>query len=799
MRSFLAGLFILLLASASFAQVRGEVESIGFGSGFYRPECWTPMVVRLESQIGDPAEYRIEIHQRDLDFDHVIYVKDGITLNGHATQRWEVCFLPQPTSGGLPDGSIPELQDRLRVYLTSKNGSKQLLQLPITSAVQNLEPNLNGFTRAKGNKLILYVAEGGSRPAWSGYDKALGLIEQPVPVRIAARELPQSVLAYQAVDAVVWINGDARGLSEQGSKQLASLQQWVRQGGMLIVCQPGSDGERQNIAPFAEMLPILWQENGGWKVSIKTKPNLEPLPTMARWRYTANRPPSWDMKGDFPFAHAIAKPSAVVDELITWDADGKDQTPYIARIPYGLGSVTWVAQDLGNPKITGPKATGWPYIWDRVFGWKNDTHVASDIQQRDEDAYAVDFMTPPIDLGASQLAGVEFKSKGAGLIGLAILFFIVYWVIAGPATYLFLVSRKRQELSWTLFGVAAMVATLLTVLVVRLVLRGSPEVHHATDVRIVSGQQPQPAIAYSRVGLYIPRDGDQRVSLSDTSPEFVSYVTPMAIYPAYVPDNEFPANLDYSVPVREEGSTDSISIDVPFRSTLKKLQAKWCGQIDGMVRANSVKLNPNPTGNRGYIQGTVDNLTGIDLKNVYFVFHYNQDDYALYIPFWSAAAGRNRIDLKSQYDGAAQMPLRGLVTDGSVSPEDQKPCAGQIAFQWAYYWALRLKSSGERLEDLDASVPVSFPVLSLFDRIPPSKKDPVGTKALTLLRRGARNLNMSQAVAAGELVVLAQAEKRPLPFPLAVNGDKVDGQGTVFYQFALPLDQGNADEAPAKK
>src|SRR5690242_19761401 len=89
MRSFLAGSFLLLmLAASAFAQVRGEVESIGFGDGYYRPECWTPMVVRLQSQISDPMEYRIEVHQRDLDFDHVIYVKEGITLNGHAEQRW---------------------------------------------------------------------------------------------------------------------------------------------------------------------------------------------------------------------------------------------------------------------------------------------------------------------------------------------------------------------------------------------------------------------------------------------------------------------------------------------------------------------------------------------------------------------------------------------------------------------------------------------------------------------------------------------------------------------------------------
>jgi hypothetical protein len=35
--------------------------------------------------------------------------------------------------------------------------------------------------------------------------------------------------------------------------------------------------------------------------------------------------------------------------------------------------------------------------------------------------------------------------------------------------------------------------------------------------------------------------------------------------------------------------------------------------------------------------------------------------------------------------------------------------------------------------------------------------------------------------------VLAEAEG-PLPFPLYVEGDRVSGTGTNFYQFILPLD-----------
>ena len=43
MRVLLAGLLLLCLTGAAFAQdAAGEVESIGYG-GAYRPNCWVPM------------------------------------------------------------------------------------------------------------------------------------------------------------------------------------------------------------------------------------------------------------------------------------------------------------------------------------------------------------------------------------------------------------------------------------------------------------------------------------------------------------------------------------------------------------------------------------------------------------------------------------------------------------------------------------------------------------------------------------------------------------------------------------
>src|SRR3954454_10470013 len=68
MRVLLAGLLLLCLTGAAFAQAEaeGEVESIGFG-GAYRPNCWTAMKLRLRPKVGDTRTYKIAIVQEDLD------------------------------------------------------------------------------------------------------------------------------------------------------------------------------------------------------------------------------------------------------------------------------------------------------------------------------------------------------------------------------------------------------------------------------------------------------------------------------------------------------------------------------------------------------------------------------------------------------------------------------------------------------------------------------------------------------------------------------------------------------------
>src|SRR5688500_17839972 len=175
MRSFLVGLFLLAMCGQAFGQAVGFVEKIGFGK-YYRPYGWTPMLVNLTSQIGEPAEYLIQVRQEDLDRDRVVFQRE-IVLNPKKQEQFWVYFLAQPR--GLGEGTLIELKHLLDVRLCTKQG-KPLVKLDINDQVLNLDPPRGGGFAQKGTKLILMVTDGsGSRstPAVREFSTAIGLNE----------------------------------------------------------------------------------------------------------------------------------------------------------------------------------------------------------------------------------------------------------------------------------------------------------------------------------------------------------------------------------------------------------------------------------------------------------------------------------------------------------------------------------------------------------------------------------------------------------------------------------------------
>jgi hypothetical protein len=386
---------------------------------------------------------------------------------------------------------------------------------------------------------------------------------------------------------------------------------------------------------------------------------------------------------------------------------------------------------------------------------------------------------------------MEHGQKGATMVFVAVVFFVAYWVLAGPVAYVVLLKQDRARLSWFVFGASAFAATLVTWLVVKIALSGAAEIRHTTVVR--SGQAT-PTVADARVGLYIPKDGPQTIALKQTAPDTVSYVTPFPVHPQFSTGNDYPAYLEYNVPIRDASADTTASLTVPFRRTLKKIEARWVGVSTTGIEG-AAELRPP---DQGYVSGTITNATGHDLVNVYVAFKFPvaeelTQDWVLYVPKLNKGG---TIDLAQEWKGSTFLPP----DTGSVerTNKSMRGIIGQAGreLQWDGYWLNLLRSASSGLSDnqyMDLSK--SFVMLSLFERLPPAKVTTEHKNRFELLRRGARKLDMSHLMAAGAMVVVAEADDTPLPFPMEVQGSPAAGTGTTFYQAAIPLKRAQAEAA----
>lgn len=801
MRSFVAGLLLLALSTAAQAQVTGQVLGVGFGN-HYRPDCWTPMLVQLTSQQADPATYQIQVVQEDLDRDRVVYTQQ-VDLGGNADgknkgENFWIYFRPKPTERGLPDAAdlssnLNDLNKQLKVFLCDRSG-KQLQQLPITTTIFSVDrPRSEGDT-SRSHKFVIFVTDGADKARLPDYSTLKGVTEDVDAVVIHPTDLPESILGYEGLDAIVWLDADASFLTQgTHTRALQAIDQYIREGGRLVVCEPA---EPFKIRPFSDMLPVLPAGQGEWTLKMEDRKDADALREFVHMRdwASAGAEPWPDTPGPFKVARAYPAPGAVVDQWIEWPNPGgkpADRTPYIARQAVDLGSVTWVAQNLASASLTSGAIHNWAYVWDHVLGWNVNHDSIIPALERKESTQTIDDRYGPasaVDLGYSLLNGMELGSKSAYLIGLASFFFIVYWVVAGPGVYLVLLGKKKAHLSWFFFGAAALLATLVTVALVKLVLRGPPELRHISFVRAASGSGN--AIVYSRFGLYIPRDGNQQIELKDVAAGSVSYLAPFAINPQYVKnDDTFPAYLEYRVPVPDATSTGPPSITVPYRSTLKKLEAKWIGQDQQRVEPDRDKPPRMVRPDKGYLQGWIVNRTGRKLSNVYIAFQHpgwgdpgdtspTFDDYLVYIPSWDKDAPldlgtlmTDKTRIRNNYDPSASHVIYG-------------PVAGQEGVSWQGYWY------GSIAKQLD-NMSMTFPMLTLFDRLPASERrtySDTQRDRFELYRRGGRALDLSQSIDAGRLVVIGESDEA-IPIPLQVEGSPVAGSGVSLYQFVLPLDR----------
>jgi len=260
--------------------------------------------------------------------------------------------------------------------------------------------------------------------------------------------------------------------------------------------------------------------------------------------------------------------------------------------------------------------------------------------------------------------------------------------------------------------------------------------------------------------------------------------------------------------VRDLASSEAAQITVPYRSSLKKFQTRWVGDLPDRI-TGTIKLDPEDS--RLPLSGFLTNQTGKDLYDVYLAFVApGNRDWVIYLPGWPK---NQTIDIKKDL---AKPLYVGSSDNGhnqfNAGPGEKKVLSDELAppggrndrdfHGWQNFWYNRFRrTNSEEGARVDDSASIVLPVLSLFDRLPPSrnlaenvqKQSGGTTDRFELYRRGARMLNVSPSIMAGQLAVLASTEG-PLPVPVEINGDVIGGTGTVLYQFLLPIDRGDVDK-----
>lgn len=799
MRFVLAGIIQLWLISAAIAGVSGKVESIGFGS-FLRRDCWTPMLVQVTSDSAVAEEYALQVVQYDLDGDEVVYTRHILVNAGETLPVWAY-FKPETVNDGIPTdatGTAADLPKRVRVFLSTPDGSKRIVQLNVTGQMPR---GLDVADQRPGEKLIVCA---GKRPQANEFDQGrpVGLTENLAFVQMDPRRLPDNVLGYDAVDAVVWTDGDPNALA---GSQFRALRQYIRGGGRLVVLQHAETGK---MSKLADLLPVSVTRVEEWKTLDPLKSILLPNPNDPPIDQNTNLPIDAFAaagKGPFHMARATALDEAVVDTWVTWE-DGT-RTPYIARHLQGQGSVAWVAQDFSEPALAAI-THGWPRMWERIFDWQipvGDLRFPQSMKRdaitgRPELADRTKKTFEPAgvrDLGTPYTKGMDLDSKTAALISIAFIFFIGYWLVAGPGVYLGLAARKKTQWSWFAYGAVAIGATLLTAGVASLVLRGDAQIRHISLVR-VGGQGDVPERVFSRFGVYIPSDrADAEIKLTGAQASGATAITPLVIDPRfYSSDASNLRDSRYLVPIHnpDANDADQCAIYVPIRSTLKKMQAQWTGAATGTITG---KPRLVATGS-SLIAGSITNNSGKDLSQVMIVFGYQTPnsavrDYVLYLRAWPKG---QTLDLETviakAWDDTKKNP-RETIFNGDAR------FGSLMSVKDALHSPLRSRSYvGVNATEIDdVNYRPSFPIISLFDRLAPMQNSGGDVTRTDLHRRGVRNWDVSGALAAGAMVVLAQTDGSEIPMPLTVDGDKPEGAGMTFWQFIVPIDRSAVNGPPS--
>jgi hypothetical protein len=567
MRLWLLTIVAVFGAAGLRAQVVvGDVTAAGFrtsqtgGIQFaVRAGQWMPIQAQLAAQGSTPFQGQLRFEAADLDGDLVSYREGPVAVNFEAGLKRAWCYgiwLPN-RSGNTRPSTLDVLTDaglpvsELAVPDVENIGNDALLVLDISN-----QP----VTRLRGALLtpgMVSRDDYGARPYYRNI----------VIAALPAADLPDRWFGLEAADIIIW---DTPNPADPAiSSKLDALQQWVRNGGQLVVGLASGWPVVEKSA-LADLLPVqsLGTSGAGGRGAKGSAATIETdrLDGFFARFGTASSQAAAERTFRAPISVAAveARPGAV--RVLRSAVAGGPEVDLIATHWVGSGCVTAVAASLDDLTQAGVKDE----FYCQLLNLNQTTKKFLEAETSWRNSTLGVFQGPR--LYESITKPIAFSGAGTLLVFAAVAFVVAYIGVATLASWWWLSRHKLATFGWTTFAVIAVVASafsLLTVSVTRGLSRG---VSSFSFVDLEAGSRAARATCY--FGFSSPMRANMNFALTGAG----SFLRPLSPGPN--------ATSWYATPQRYTATPASALLEgTPMRATLKQFEGFWQGEVNGSVRA----------------------------------------------------------------------------------------------------------------------------------------------------------------------------------------------------------------------
>lgn len=283
-----------------------------------------------------------------------------------------------------------------------------------------------------------------------------GTVPQQMPRRAASPnkiyELPDRWYGYESVDAVVIATGGNFGnsLAQQLARdtvRLEALEQWVLQGGHLIISVAGNASMVANSTDFTleRLFPMKVDRN------VEKEARLDGLRDFIVQGISQNvRKAKGEIRGPkVPYARLEPKPGVKALTAAVVGDDTGSKRPLIVRSPYGLGKITLIGFDTNTEAFQ-----SWENkhdFWGAILEARTITPQANNYygNARDDASLAL----------ANRIE--EFGDVPVISFAVVAMFIALYIILIGPVDYFVLKKVfKRLEYTWITFPTVVLLVSL---------------------------------------------------------------------------------------------------------------------------------------------------------------------------------------------------------------------------------------------------------------------------------------------------------------------------------------------------